>query len=156
MSFKSIVKNRGFLLLYLFLLLLASRGFGASEVVTKQVTIPDEDRFLPFALTIHLGDSVKWVNNDTDDHTVVAVSAFTTTDHKKVNHLILGTDNNGGQPGVFTLTFNQMGRFTYHCRFHSKLDSHHQPIAPGPDGGIKSSNGNYGTPMMGVISVLPN
>jgi plastocyanin len=59
-----------------------------SQAITKKVTIPDEDRFLPFALTIHVGDSVQWTNNDTDD--------------KSINHLILGTDNNGGQPGVFT------------------------------------------------------
>ena len=27
--------------------------------------------------------------------------------------------------------------------------------APGPDGGIQDDDGNYGTPMMGVITVLP-
>ena len=131
-----------------------SKSATDSQAVTKKVTIPDEDRFLPFALTIHVGDSVQWTNNDTDDHTIVAVSAFTNTDHKTVNHLILGTDNNGGNPGVFTLKFNVEGRFTYRCRFHAKLDAHHQPIAPGPRGGIQSSNGNFGTPMMGVITVL--
>ena len=30
-----------------------------------------------------------------------------------------------------------------------------QPIAPGPDGGIQDTNGNYGTPMSGVVTVLP-
>jgi plastocyanin len=143
-------------LLLVFLLGLVSFGpaLADSQAVTKKVTIPDEDRFLPFALTIHVGDSVQWTNNDTDDHTIVAVSAFTNTDHKTVNHLILGTDNNGGNPGVFKLKFNVEGRFTYHCRFHAKLDAHHQPIAPGPRGGIQSANGNFGTPMMGVITVL--
>jgi hypothetical protein len=34
------------------------------------------------------------------------------------------------------------------------LDAHHQPIAPGPDGGIQDANGNFGTPMNGVITVL--
>jgi hypothetical protein len=26
---------------------------------------------------------------------------------------------------------------------------------PGPDGGIEDANGNFGTPMSGVITVLP-
>jgi plastocyanin len=37
--------------------------------------MPEEDRFTPFALTIHAGDTVQWVNNDTDDHTVVSARA---------------------------------------------------------------------------------
>jgi hypothetical protein len=28
-------------------------------------------------------------------------------------------------------------------------------VAPGPDGGIQDPNGNFGTPMNGVITVLP-
>ncbi len=30
-----------------------------------------------------------------------------------------------------------------------------QPIAPGPFGGIQDSNGNFGTPMNGVVTVVP-
>ncbi len=120
------------------------------------VTIPEEDRFTPFALTIHAGDVVKWVNNDTDNHTVVSDDVFNTADHHGVDHLILGTDNNNGQPGTFMLRFNKAGTFVYYCRFHSHLDGQHQPVAPGPDGGIQDSNGNFGTPMMGVITVLPD
>jgi len=142
----------------LLILLCAFTSFGTvlaeEQAVTKTVNIPDSDQFIPFAVTIHVGDSIKWVNNDTDDHTIVAVSKFTTTDHKSVNHLILGTDNNAGQPGVYTLKFNVEGRFVYHCRFHSTLNSHKQPIAPGPRGGIQNANGDFGTPMMGEITVV--
>ncbi|HET6267058.1 MAG TPA: hypothetical protein VFG11_05005 [Acidobacteriota bacterium] len=130
--------------------------YAGSQPITKQVTIPDSDRFIPLALTIHVGDSVTWTNNDTDDHTVVAVQSFTNTDNRTVNHVILGTDNNGGKPGVFTLKFMQPGRFLYRCRFHSSIDAQHQPIAPGPKGGIQDAKGNFGTPMMGVITVLEN
>ena len=35
-------------------------------------------------------------------------------------------------------------------------DSDNQPLAPGPDGGIQDSNGNFGTPMSGVITVVDN
>src|SRR5262249_50800879 len=46
-----------------------------------QIIVPEEDRFTPFTLTIHQGDSVEWINQDTDDHAVVSDDAFTTTDH---------------------------------------------------------------------------
>lgn len=137
------------------LLLAFQTNIQAAEPVTKIVKIPEGDRFIPFVLTIHVGDTVKWINNDEDDHTVVAVTHFTTTDHNTVNHRILGLENNGDKPGVYQLTFHQAGRFTYHCRFHSTVDTHFQPKAPGPDGGVQDPNGNFGTPMMGVIEVLP-
>jgi hypothetical protein len=54
-----------------------------------------------------------------------------------------------------SLKFNHPGTFVYYCRFHAKLDAFNQPIAPGPDGGIQDANGNFGTPMTGVVTVLP-
>jgi plastocyanin len=118
------------------------------------VNIPGTDKFVPFHLTIHAGDTVTWVNSDTDDHTVVADGPFTDTDNNGVNHLIPGTDNNNGQPGTFRLEFDHPGTFVYYCRFHSMLDADNQPIAPGPRGGIQDSNNNFGTPMSGVITVV--
>ena len=121
----------------------------------QTITIPEEDRFTPMAITIRAGETVKWVNNDTDDHTVVSDDAFNTTGPHGLDHLLPGTDSNGGQPGTFMLRFNRPGTFVFYCRFHSHLDAQHQPVAPGPDGGIQDANGNFGTPMMGVITVLP-
>ena len=112
-----------------------------------QVTIPGEDRFTPFALTIRTGDRVRWVNNDSDDHTVVSDDAFNTAGHRGLNHLLPAG-------GSFVLRFNHPGTFVYYCRFHAHLDAFNQPVAPGPDGGIQDPNGNYGTPMSGVITVL--
>jgi plastocyanin len=116
------------------------------------INIPEEDRFAPFAATVSVGQPVQWVNGDTDDHTVVADDAFTTAGHDNTNHLITGTASKKG-PGRFTLVFNQPGTFVYYCRFHAHLDAANQPVAPGPDGGIQDPNGNFGTPMMGVITV---
>ena len=118
-----------------------------------RVVVPEEDRFTPLALTVHPGDTVQWVNHDTDDHTVVSDDAFNTAGNHGVNHLLTGTDANGGQPGVFSLHFDHPGTFVYYCRFHSHLDADNQPVAPGPRGGIQDSTGNFGTPMMGVITV---
>ena len=123
--------------------------------MVRQIIVPGEDRFTPFAITIRVGQTVEWVNNDTDDHTIVSNDAFNTEGHHGLDHLIPGTDNNGGKPGTFSMTFNTPGNFVYYCRFHSHLDAHHQPTAPGPDGGIQADDGNFGTPMMGVITVLP-
>ena len=119
----------------------------------QQVIVPEEDRFTPFAITIHPGDDVQWVNMDTDDHTVVSDDFFNTAGNNGTDVILLGTDNNGGVPGKFRLHFTHPGTFVYYCRFHAHLDEFHQPAAPGPDGGIQDPNGNFGTPMMGVITV---
>jgi plastocyanin len=117
------------------------------------INIPGEDRFTPFAVTVSVGQPVQWVNGDTDDHTVVADDAFTTAGHDDVNHLITGTASPNGA-GQFTLVFNHPGTFVYYCRFHAHLDQFNQPVAPGPKGGIQDpKTGNFGTPMMGVITV---
>lgn len=116
---------------------------------THKVVVPEADRFGKFAITIHRGETVKWINKDTDDHTIVSDDAVNTAGLNGTNQLLVGTDSNGGLPGKVELTFNQAGTFVYYCRFHATLDANNQPIAPGPDGGIA------GTPMMGVITVLP-
>jgi len=121
----------------------------------RMVIVPGEDRFSPFAVTIKVNETVEWVNMDTDDHTVVSDDFFNTAGNNNTNVLLPGTDSNNGQPGRFKLLFKQKGTFVYYCRFHSHLDADHQPVAPGPDGGIQDSNGNFGTPMMGVITVVP-
>ncbi len=127
----------------------------AGPPVNRMVIVPGEDRFTPFHLTIRTGESVEWVNQDTDDHSVVSDDAFNTAGHQGINVLLPGTDGNGGVPGTLTLHFTHPGTFVYYCRFHAHLDEDDQPVAPGPDGGIQDANGNFGTPMNGVITVLP-
>jgi plastocyanin len=113
-----------------------------------KVVVPEADRFTPFALKIRAGDSVRWVNNDADDHTVVSDDAFNTAGHQ-------GTDRLLASGRAIVLRFKHPGTFVYYCRFHAHLDSVNQPVAPGPDGGIQDANGNFGTPMSGVVTVLP-
>jgi plastocyanin len=132
----------------------ANRGRGAPRAhrshATKVhvVTVPEADRFTPFALTIRAGDVVRWVNNDEDAHTVVSDDAFTTAGNT-------GTDRLLPVDGTVELRFTRPGAFVYYCRFHARLDEFNQPVAPGPDGGIQDANGNFGTPMSGLITVLP-
>ena len=120
-----------------------------------RVVIPGEDRFTPFNLTIHAGTLVVWTNQDTDDHTIVSDDNFSTAGPRKLDIVIPGTDSNGGKPGTYAFFFAEHGTFVYHCRFHSHLDDAQQPVAPGPKGGIQDPNGNFGTPMMGTVTVLP-
>jgi len=114
----------------------------------RQIIVPDEDRFIPFAITVRVGQPVVWINNDADDHTVVSDDAFNTAGHRGTNVLLKA---NGGN---FLLVFKHPGVFPFYCRFHAMLDAENQPKAPGPDGGIQDPNGNYGTPMNGVITVV--
>ena len=114
----------------------------------RQIIVPSEDRFTPFAVTVRVGQPVVWVNNDADDHTVVSDDAFNTAGHRGTNVLLPA---NGG---TYTLVFKHPGVFPFYCRFHAMLDADNQPMAPGPNGGIQDSNGNYGTPMNGVITVV--
>ena len=103
-----------FLLLFALavMMLIASNRVLASGPAQKpaavQVVIPDEDRFSPFAMTVQVGTTVTWVNNDTDDHTLVSDDAFNTAGHFGTNILIRA---NGGKvsltfrhPGVFPIT----------------------------------------------------
>src|SRR5467141_533806 len=114
----------------------------------RQIIVPSEDRFTPFAITVRVGQTVVWINNDGDDHTVVSDDAFKTAGHRGTNVLLKA---NGG---TFVLTFKHPGVFPFYCRFHAVLDAANQPKAPGPEGGIQDPNGNFGTPMNGVVTVL--
>lgn len=147
--------------------------------LSYSVRIPGLDQFLPYAITIRTGDSVTWHNEDTDNHTVVSLdSANSVSSPRNINQEVFGTDA-VGQPHTFTLKFDSPGLFVYYCRFHSHLDTlSSQPIAPGcgesdapqvsgnqedftcdgcvgAPGVICSVEGNFGTPMTGIIAVLP-
>src|SRR5436190_18548012 len=84
--------------------LTASSGWCKSKTA-REIVVPEEDRFTPFSVEIKPGDSVEWVNNDTDDHTVVSDDVFNSAGNRGVDQLLPGTDSNGGQPGRFTLRF---------------------------------------------------
>jgi plastocyanin len=118
------------------------------------IIVPGEDRFTPFETTVTEGDRVDFVNQDTDDHTLVSDDAVSDGGPRGVDMGLPGTDSNHGQPGTISIVFWRPGTWVFYCRFHSHLDDHHQPVAPGPHGGIQDDNGNYGTPMMGIVHVL--
>ena len=132
------------------MLTVATRSAAESRVKLApiKIVIPGEDRFAPFAVTAAVGQPVAIINQDTDLHYVVSNDVFNTAGNRGTNSPIA--------PGQhIVLTFQHPGVFPFYCSLHSMLDSKRQPKAPGPDGGIQDPNGNYGTPMNGVITVVP-
>ena len=61
--------------------------------------------FNPSSLTIKKGDSIRWTNRDSVDHTATA-------DNGAFNSPLLSDDEN------FTFTFNEAGEFSYYCVPH--------------------------------------
>jgi plastocyanin len=64
--------------------------------------------FQPAALTVSVGTTVTWTNNDTASHTVTADD---------------GSFKSGtlGKGVTFSQTFATAGTFAYHCAFHSSM-----------------------------------
>lgn len=69
--------------------------------------------FLPETLSIRVGDSVKWVNNDEAEHTVVANDNSFKSETLKARPV---------KPGdSFSHTFTQTGTFEYFCSLHPNM-----------------------------------
>ena len=64
--------------------------------------------FQPASLTINVGQTVTWTNNDTMAHTVTSDTGVWNS----------GTLNPGGS---FSFTFTTPGTYTYHCAFHGSM-----------------------------------
>jgi plastocyanin len=64
--------------------------------------------FSPANITVKVGTTVTWTNNDDVDHTVTSDTAPNS-----------GPDSGLINPGdTYTYTFNQAGTFNYHCAQH--------------------------------------
>ncbi len=78
------------------------------QVVIEAVT------FIPLELSIKPGDTVTWVNENTNTHTVTSWYHF--QDEDDVTHAYIGEvwDSGDIKPGQsFSRTFNQLGTFEY-------------------------------------------
>ena len=75
--------------------------------------------FQPADLSINLGDTVTWTNDDPEDHTVTAAQPSGAFDSRTL------------VPGAkFSQTFNQAGTYTYVCRLHHNMDGRIRVIDP--------------------------
>ena len=65
-------------------------------------------QFTPATVTVHVGDTVVWTNNDDRDHSVVAADkSFKSANIKS------------GQK--FEFTFTKPGAFVYGCSYHPRM-----------------------------------
>lgn len=75
--------------------------------ITRQVTIANM-AFAPVSVSIKVGDTVKWTNQDATPHTVSA-------DDNSFG------SNSIAQGGTFSHTFTAAGTVHYHCSFHPTM-----------------------------------
>jgi plastocyanin len=66
--------------------------------------------FGPTPLTVSVGTTVTWTNNDTTTHTVTSTSGPTSFD-----------SGNLAQGSTFSYTFNQTGTYDYICTIHPDM-----------------------------------
>lgn len=85
---------------------------GTSTAATTTVSMPvgaqtlGSGGFVPNPVTVKVGDSIMWVNNDSIAHTSTANNGTTWSS---------GTIAPGGS---FKTTMSTAGTFAYHCAFH--------------------------------------
>ena len=79
-----------------------------NEGETHQVSITDDKDFLPEDLTINVGDTVIWTNNDDSPHTVTA-------DDDEFN------SGNLAEGATWSYTFTEAGTYDYHCNYHGSM-----------------------------------
>jgi plastocyanin len=70
--------------------------------------------FSPTTLTVAVGTTVTWTNNDSAAHTV-------TSDTGLFDSGNLSAAGSGSSGGSFSFTFNNAGTFNYHCTYHSMM-----------------------------------
>jgi plastocyanin len=81
-------------------LIIAAKG-GASVKIRDM-------KFSPASVSIKVGESVTWVNEDDRDHTVTAADGSFASDNLK--------------PGSsFTFEFTKAGKFAYACSYHPRM-----------------------------------
>jgi plastocyanin len=83
-----------------------SSAAAAAPVATDQVAIKDF-AFAPGAVTVKVGTTVTWTNNDQDPHTVTSTGTG--------GPLKSATMQNGDK---YTFTFTTAGTFEYLCTIH--------------------------------------
>jgi plastocyanin len=87
------------------LILIATAG---SAVAANQAVTISGFAYSPSPVTVHVGDTVTWTNNDGATHTATADGGSFDTDNIA----------NGASKSV---TFSAAGTFAYHCRIHSAM-----------------------------------
>lgn len=73
----------------------------------KTITIKDL-KYTPAKLTIKVGQTVRWINKDDNDHTVSAKDGSFKSDNLQSGE-------------TFEHTFTKPGKFDYGCKYHPRM-----------------------------------
>jgi plastocyanin len=83
-----------------------SSGTGAGTAAATAVSIANF-AFDPASVTVKVGDTVTWTNNDSTTHTITGDG---------------GLDSGDVAPGsTFSKTFDKAGTYKYHCSIHPTM-----------------------------------
>jgi plastocyanin len=81
---------------------LALAAKGGASVKIKEM------KFTPASVSVKVGESVTWTNEDDRDHTVTAADGSFASDNLK--------------PGAsFSFQFNKPGKYAYACSYHPRM-----------------------------------
>ncbi len=86
------------------------RSSAAPAAKTVTVRAMDGNMFSPATVTINVGDTVTWVNADTD------------TPHNSVSNDDLWDSGNMNSGAKFSHTFDTAGTFAYTCTYHAGMN----------------------------------
>jgi plastocyanin len=78
----------------------------APRAATQNVTLKDNE-FDPKTITVNVGDTVMWMDQGQNEHTVTADNGSFDSGDLKV-----------GEKTSFSFTFSKAGTFAYHCKYH--------------------------------------
>lgn len=106
--------------------------------------------FLEPVVAVRPGQSVVFVNQDTDPHTIVGFDPQTGRHPLAINGRAAGTPGAGHAAGTFTVTLSRPGIYSYYCSLHATLSKTYRGAAQAaPRKGVDG----YGGAMAGVIIV---
>ena len=98
-----------FFALSIFLVLLVILTISSSvSAEDYDISITDDKDFSPGELTINVGDTVTWTNDDDSPHTVTA-------DDGQFD------SGNMGEGATWSFTFTEAGTYDYKCNYHSSM-----------------------------------
>lgn len=87
-------------------LLLSANAFAAETVVDQQ-----GQKFVPNAVTVKVGDSIKFLNSDDVDHNVTVIDGDGNADDRGIQ-----------KPGTpLTVKFSKAGDFAVRCSVHPRM-----------------------------------
>lgn len=130
----------------LVLAVIALIGVPSANAADIQINLANGLRFNPWASTVHIGDTVTFLNDSHEEHIVKSIDPFNTAGPKNISNFLAGKKAGAAHGDSFSIKFDTPGLFPYFCSIHAKLNRFKQPL---PAGAMK------GAPMMGVIAVIP-